>query len=167
MKKIKRKLKLVKIKEEYLDYLRKYENRISYTKEEKIRRPFVGILFKIEDMLYYAPLTHKEKDSNETNIRINDSNGKFKGYILFNNMIPVNKEDIINYDINKEIDYKYKNIVYNQMLFLRKNYYKIIEKALNVYKGIVKKEHKSICFNFKELESLCKEYNNFKQYNEL
>ena len=49
-------LKIVRVNPEYCDYLRKYDNKISYNKNEKERRPFIGILFEIDTCKYFAPL---------------------------------------------------------------------------------------------------------------
>ena len=49
-------LKIVKVNTKYCDYLRKFDNKISYNKEEKELRPFIGILFKIANYEYFAPL---------------------------------------------------------------------------------------------------------------
>ena len=46
-----------KINEEYLDYLRKYEKKISFTKEDKQNRKFVGVVLQINNVDYYAPLS--------------------------------------------------------------------------------------------------------------
>ena len=39
-------LKIVRVNSEYCDYLRKYDNKVAYNKNEKELRPFIGILFK-------------------------------------------------------------------------------------------------------------------------
>ena len=38
-------LKIVRVNSEYCDYLRKYDNKVAYNKNEKELRPFIGILF--------------------------------------------------------------------------------------------------------------------------
>lgn len=59
------KIRIVKIDHEYCDYLRKYDSRVSYNAGLKELRPFVGILFRIGDMEYYAPLSSpKAKHAN-------------------------------------------------------------------------------------------------------
>ena len=39
--------KIVKIDSNYCDYLRKYDNKVSYNAGLKELRPFVGVLFRI------------------------------------------------------------------------------------------------------------------------
>jgi len=48
---------IVKVDSKYCNYLRKYDSRVMYNKEKKELRPFIGILFKINDVEYFAPLT--------------------------------------------------------------------------------------------------------------
>lgn len=55
-------LKIVRVNSDYCDYLRKFDNKVAYNKHEKELRPFIGILFKIENCEYFAPLASpKEK----------------------------------------------------------------------------------------------------------
>ena len=51
-------LKIVRINTDYCDYLRKFDNRVAYNKNEKELRHFIGILFKIETCKYFAPLSN-------------------------------------------------------------------------------------------------------------
>ena len=41
------KLEIVIVNSDYCDYLRRYDNKLAYNKNEKELRPFIGILFKI------------------------------------------------------------------------------------------------------------------------
>ena len=45
-------LKIVRVKSDYCDYLRKFDNKVYYNKNEKELRPFIVILFKINDSLF-------------------------------------------------------------------------------------------------------------------
>ena len=40
-----------------LDYLRNFDYRVSYNANEKELRPFVGVLFEIGEIKYFAPLS--------------------------------------------------------------------------------------------------------------
>ena len=50
-------LKIVKVDSDYCDYLRKFDNKVAYNKNEKELRPFIGILFQIDTCKYFAPLS--------------------------------------------------------------------------------------------------------------
>ena len=53
---------LVKLDKDYCNYLRKFDNKVSYNYAEKENRPFVGILFRVNSLEYFAPLSSpKEK----------------------------------------------------------------------------------------------------------
>ena len=55
-------LKIVKVDSNYCDYLRQFDNKVPYNYNNKELKPFIGILFKVEDVEYFAPLSSpKEK----------------------------------------------------------------------------------------------------------
>lgn len=71
-------LKLVRIGKEYCDYLRTFDERVPYVFNNKEIRPFVGVLFKVNNCKYFAPLSspkpkhlkikNKYKDFKESNM---------------------------------------------------------------------------------------------------
>ena len=50
-------LKLVKIDSDYCDFLRQYDNKVPYNADKKVLRPFIGVLFPVNQCLYCAPLS--------------------------------------------------------------------------------------------------------------
>ena len=54
---MKEKILLVRIDSKYCDYLREFDNKVPYNYNEKELRPFVGVLFKIDKLMYFAPLS--------------------------------------------------------------------------------------------------------------
>ena len=81
-------LKLYKVETDFLDLLRETEPKVSLLKK---RRPFLGILIKLDEFNYLAPLTspkikHKSMKNSEDFIKIDSGN---YGAINLNNMIPV------------------------------------------------------------------------------
>ena len=50
-------LLIVRVDSNYCDYLRKFDTKVAYNMNEIELRPFVGILFRIEDCEYFAPLS--------------------------------------------------------------------------------------------------------------
>lgn len=111
------KLKLVKINSEYCDYLREFDQKVPYNFDKKKNRPFVGVLFKVGDYKYFAPLTSPK----EKHLRMKNSidflrlDGGKLGAINFNNMIPVKNDNITLIDLKQDLsvinDEKYKKIV--------------------------------------------------------
>ena len=97
-------LEIVKVNTDYCDYLRKVDNKVSYNKNEKELRPFIGVLFSIENCKYFAPLSSpKEKHKHMRNsldfFKIKDGE---LGAVNFNNMIPVNGKNYSLVDLNKK-----------------------------------------------------------------
>lgn len=97
-----RNLKIVKVDYRYCDYLRKFDNKVAYNVGNKELRPFIGVLFEIENMKYFALLSSpKEKHSRLKNTLdlLKIDGGKFV-VINFNNMIPVYENNYEELDLN-------------------------------------------------------------------
>ncbi len=168
-------LKIVKVDTKYCDYLRGFDNKVSYNKDSKELRPFVGVLFKIKNILYFAPLSSpKPKHLNMKNTldfyKIDD--GKL-GAVNFNNMIPVRDNNFIEIDLNKKChnisDIKYQKLLIEQLTWLNEHSIQLKKKSYNLYKLYInKKLPKSLinrCCNFKLLEEKCALYNEEKVLN--
>ena len=163
-----KKLKLVKINSEYCDYLRRFDKRAPYNFDKKINSPFVGILFKVGNCKYFAPLSSpKEKHLKTKNsIDFLKLDGGKLGAINFNNMIPVRKDNIKLIDLNEDFniisDEKYKMLLQNQIFWLNRNIEKVYSKSYKLYERYVSKKIDSKiakrCCNFKLLEQKCREY---------
>lgn len=100
-----KKLKIVKVNSKYCDYLRKYDCRVPFNAGSKELRPFIGVLFKINDCEYFAPLSspkikHKKLKNSLDLIKI--KNDKY-GVINFNNMIPVYEKVYSVFDLNNKL----------------------------------------------------------------
>ena len=162
-------LKLVRINTKYCDYLRKFDNRVAYNKNEKELRPFIGVLFTIDDMEYFAPLSspkpkHLKMKNTIDFFKIDD--GKL-GAINFNNMIPVseNNYNIIYFD-KKALsvkDKKYEQLLRDQLNWLNENYIQVKNKSSKLYNLYINDKLsdniKSRCYNYPLLEEKCMEYN--------
>ena len=90
-------LKIVRVNSDYCDYLRKYDNKVSYNKFEKELRPFIGILFKIDTCEYFAPLSspkpkHKKMKNTVDLFKIKNEE---LGAVSINTMIPVTNDEYI------------------------------------------------------------------------
>lgn len=161
--------KIVRIDSKYCDYLRNFDNKVSYNSGCKKNRPFIGVLFNIENIKYFAPLSSpkiKHLKMKNTIDFFKLDNGKL-GAINFNNMIPVTEKnyELINLnisDLNTD-ENKYKKLLREQLDFMNKNYTQISSKSLKLYKyynsNHLSDNIKKRCCNFKLLEEKCKEYN--------
>lgn len=162
-------LKIVRVNSDYCNYLRRFDNRVSYNENEKELRPFIGILFQIDTYEYFAPLSSpKSKHKNMKNtVDFFKIKGGELGAVNFNNMIPVNKNNYSLVDLNKETltiaELKYQKLLIEQLDWLNANYRQVKNKSFKLYQlynnGKLPQTIKLRCCNFKLLEEKCVEYN--------
>ena len=89
-------------------------------------------------------------------------NGGIWGAINFNNMIPVHKDALINFDINAEKDVKYRRLLQHQIQICNRMKADILNHAQKTYFDVVNKTNTfliNISCDFKKLEKLSKKYN--------
>ena len=163
------KLRIVRVNSNYCDYLRKFDNKVVYNKNEKELRPFIGILFQINTYEYFAPLSspkskHKKMKNTLDFLKIKDGE---LGAVNFNNMIPVNESNYSLVDLNKETlivgELKYQKLLREQLDWLNANYRQVKSKSFKLYQlyinGKLPENIRNRCCNFKLLEEKCIEYN--------
>ncbi|MGL5356516.1 MAG: type III toxin-antitoxin system ToxN/AbiQ family toxin [Cetobacterium sp.] len=156
-------MKIIYIKEKYIDYLRSFDSKVPHNKNES--RPYIGILFQINSFLYFAPLTspkEKHKKMVEKIDFIKLKNGEL-GAINLNNMLPVVENQILYFDINSLKDKKIKeyNKFLDQIRELNSKRDKIIKNANSLYKKVTVDEikgYKEKCCDFKLLEKVAQKY---------
>lgn len=129
----------------------------------------MGILFNIEELEYFAPLTspkkkHKTMKNTIDFLKIDDGN---LGAVNFNNMIPVRKKQYKLVDLNQNVKdkslKKYHKLLQEQLNWLNAHYLTIISKSYKLYElynsGRLSTNIKNRCCNFKLLEEKCLAYN--------
>lgn len=158
---------IVQVDYKYCNYLRKFDLKVPFNSGLKRNRPFIGVLFKINNVLYFAPLSspkkkHKTMKNTLDFIKLDEGN---LGAINFNNMIPVNKENYQILDINKvtnEKERQYFHLLQLQLIWLNKNHVLIRNKAKKLYFNYINNNLplniRNRCCNFKLLEEKCKDY---------
>ena len=167
------KLYFITLTSNYLKYLGIYENKVSL----KANRPFIGIVFKVNNKEYFAPLSspkekHKRMKTNIDFFKIDKGN---LGIINFNNMIPVINNDLCRNKLDLEMlskslntdDIKYFRLLKNQLEYCEKNKNIILAKAEKIYNIFTKnldklsesqKKMYRRVNNFKVLEYASKEF---------
>lgn len=161
--------KIAKVDSKYCDYLRQYDNKVSYNAGTKDLRPFIGVLFMIDKCEYFDPLSSpKPKHSKLKNTLdlIKIENGTY-GVVNFNNMIPVMDKNYVIFDLNKKTENRAENfrleLLRNQLRWLTANKKDVNTKSkllYNLYKSNkLPKNVKDRCCNFPLLEEKCREYN--------
>ena len=160
-------MRICRIKEEYIKYLRCKEEKVLDNKEEK--RPYVGIVHSINGLNYYIPLSSpKPKHQKMKNAKDfhKIKSGEY-GVINFNKMLPVKEECIIEFDFKNEKDKNYRLLLQNQYKEIISLEGVIKKKAENIYKIFHAKSSeltqadlavKNRCCDFDLLEKMCDEY---------
>ncbi len=153
----------------YCDYLRKADSRVPYTMDQKVIRPFVGIVFLVGCFQYYAPLTspkpkHLHMKNQVDFLKIKE--GEW-GAINFNNMIPVQptylkKVEIRILETDSKADMDYKNLLSNQLSWCNSHRDIILRQAEKLYRMITSgkawENLEKRCCNFSLDEKLCMEF---------
>lgn len=164
----------------YVRNLHKADNRVSSVSPQirKSNRVYVGILTILNEHKYIIPLSHPQKKHENMKPsadfdKIYDKKGKLIAVLNFNQMIPVEEEQLIPVDLTihekDTADIKaYKVLCINEIEYCRrKEIAKIIhDKAKTLYELCTseKSNYKGIsrCVDFKKLEQVCNKYNKKK-----
>lgn len=173
--------KIYSVSDEYIEYLRKivpnvYSNKI----DNRVHtRKYVGIVLKMGNYNYYIPMSSPKKSDYQVagsqnvikksivpimRIVVKNREGilELKGTLRISHMIPVPESELELYNIDAEEDSAYKDLVENEIIFIRKNKDKIRKNAQLIYKqksendtsaGYVKS-----ALDYKDIEFLCDEF---------
>lgn len=144
-------MRLYSISDEYVEFLRKKYPRI-YSNKEDTRihtRKYLGVVLEIDGYKFYIPLSspkkhdYKDVDGKKT-IRkdslivirmISYKNGEkeLKGTLQIGTMIPVPDSEIELYDVGGEKDKQYRDLITEELIFIRKHKDKIKKSARVLY----------------------------------
>lgn len=174
-------LKLYSVSDQYIEYLRRsYPN--VYSNKEITRlhtRKYVGTVIRIADHNYYIPMSspkdsdfqmvggnHIIKKSIVPIIRIiienTDGRRELKGTLRISHMIPVPESELELYNVENERDSAYKDLIQNELIFIRRNQNKIISNARLLYKQKSENDTSAgyikTALEYKALEELCKAF---------
>lgn len=129
-------MKLYAVTDEYINYLRQFDNKVYDNKEDKrkVMRKYLGIVLTINEMNYYIPMSSPKKSDYKENeirksivpiVRIVSNEEKdnipvLKGTLRISNMIPVPDSELILYEPKKETNKDYKILVEKELVFIEK-----------------------------------------------
>ena len=124
----------------------------------------MGIVFTFAGFSYFVPM--ESPKPNHANIKAGKhilklDSGRY-GMLGFNNMIPVHKDALITFEIEKEPDAKYRALLQHQAALCNRMKADIMNHAQMTYFDVVNHKNKflvSISCDFKKLEEACKKYN--------
>lgn len=170
-------MQLYSISDEYISYLRKKFPRV-YSNKEDTRvhtRKYLGTVIEIDSHKYYIPLSSpKDKHdyiivNGKKTIRKDSlivmrivsgtgNNAELKGTLQIGTMIPVPWEAIELYDVEHETDQAYKDLVNEEIIYIRKHETTIIKNARVLYSKRKSGEQNQVvqnCLDFIALEKEC------------
>ncbi len=170
-------MKLYSISDDYIKYLRKKFPRVYSNKEESRvhTRKYLGTVIEIDSYKYYIPLS-SPKDKHDYIIidgkrrirkdslivmRITSGTGEakeLKGTLQIGTMIPVPDDALELYDVNNESDHAYKDLVNEEIIYIRKHEKMIIKNARVLYSKRKSGEKNRVvqsCLDFQAMEIEC------------
>lgn len=145
------KLNLYSVSDNYIKYLRRFDDKI-YDNKEEIRtheRKYLGVVLTVNEFNYYIPMSSPKKsdyidfekkiirNDTKTIIRIHEGN-RLYGTLRISNMIPVPITELEPYSTLNETDLKYKEVILGELRFINNNTSKIIKYAKTVYNQKIK-----------------------------
>lgn len=151
--------KFYEVDKEYVKFLQRHEGKIpniSYDTNDKF---VCGVLFDINGMKYFAPISSFTKQQ-KTNVLIKSASGKIISSVRLSFMFPIPEQLVRVKDFSKE-EYRYKRLLMEELDFCNKNSHKIVKKALYIYQTVKNGSDallKKICCDFDRLESVFSQY---------
>lgn len=145
--------KLYSVSDRYISYLReKYPNVYSNKMDTRIHtRKYLGVVLKLGKYNYYIPMSSPKQTDYQiagnhfvikksivpiVRIVVKNARGEkeLKATLRLSHMIPVPDSELELYDLDNEPDKAYKDLVQNEMIYIRKNQDRICANAKLIYK---------------------------------
>lgn len=110
-------MKLYRINDNYLNYLRNFDSRVPQIKTGNVR-PFVGVILSINGISYFAPLSSQKKN-NRPDFKVSQG-GKQIATVRTAFMLPIPECAITEIDFASERskDPKYTSLLINEINFI-------------------------------------------------
>ena len=169
-RKKKQNVRMYTIDSDYIAYLALFDKKVMHN---KTGRPYVGIVYEMNEFYYFAPLTSLKTRKESGKLIPKDNlifqsleQGKYGG-ICVGNMVPVPEKCLQYFDFNKSRNQSVKDALQNEYRAILKVWPKIKNNAHQVYEIQCKtlsqltpseRSIRSRCCNYKLLEQKCKEY---------
>lgn len=154
-------LKIYRIDDKYIRFLKSRDSRVQDNKNR--HRPYVGVVLYVGDFRYFVPM--ESPKPNHANIKpgrhILKLDGGKLGLLGFNNMIPVNDDALISFNVDDEPDKQYAELLRRQITYINRNKANVLGHASSTYFNVVSKRNNfllRICCDFKKLEKACTQY---------
>jgi protein AbiQ len=153
-------LRFYDIDSKYTDFLRTFDRQIPFIKYDKHDKFLCGIVLKICDHSYYAPVSSYNKPQ-RTNFILRDHQGNPTSSIRFSFMFPAPSIVLVEKNFKTISSQNYMNLLNTEYFYCKDNETLIRQKAQSVYEIGCNKNHpyNYTCCDFLKLEGI---YNNFK-----
>jgi len=168
-------MEIVAVQQQYTDYLRDFDKRVSKNLDKIYIRPYLGALVTIGQLKYFAPLTSQSKGKSlaenpkKESITFYPIDDCRLGGINLNNMIPLVDGVYEKYELAKVLNKVQRQLHEKQIIDLRKNAAHIVAKAEKIYKLKIGRKlypnYDDVTCDFKKLETAAKLYNSKKKLN--
>lgn len=136
-------IQLYIVSEKYLNYLHTIDKRVLMNHYVTHDRRYVGLGIKLNKYFYFIPLSSPDQSDYDKSkkvkksiipiFRLKNTKGEFLSKLLINNMIPVPEFELAYYDIHKEKNENYRNLVLAELRDIQRNYNKICKNAKVLY----------------------------------
>ena len=149
-------LKIYYIDTNYINYLRKFDNRVAYNKTKT--RPYVGVVYTFNNQTYFAPLSSPKPKHLTMNNRALDmfkiKDGEL-GIVNINNMIPT-PISCLTEVLPLVKDKQYRKLIIEQTTYLNDHKRELLDKVkqfkLRYDKGHLSSRLRKRCCDFNLLE---------------
>lgn len=119
---------------EYVEYLRKFDNKVPNIVYDNNRKFVCGITLTVDNCNFFAPISSNTKPQ-KTSLLIYDATGHVLSSIKFSFMFPVPNSVLTEKDFDKirETDLNYAKLLEKELRFCRSFEHEITDKAKSIY----------------------------------
>ena len=155
-------VKFYDVDDKYIDYLKKFDNKIPNIRYVSNNKFVTGILLNINGCEYYAPIS-SFKIKQRTNFIIRDYDNKALSSIRFCFMFPIPiqiKNKVLFFKEFSKETYQNRIFLRKELKYINKNIDEVLRQAISVYDKRIKNQLSYVknCCNFSLLEEKCKLY---------
>lgn len=159
-------IRLYEIDDEYVEYLRKYDEKVLSPKVEdrKQTRKYIGVILNTQDFNYFIPLSSYKPETYDLMYEsISLKKIEDMAVLRINNMIPVVKNVIHEINFSLVTDEQYRILLQNEYRIIKSREREIRTDARIVYSYRLNNKNKGkglykICCDFKLLENVAQKW---------
>ncbi len=155
-------LKIYEIDSYYVDYLAAMQDHLFISKQNTLKRKYIGIVLEINDFKYFAPLSSFKPKHNKMEEGIDFIKIKDYAVININNMIPVPEGVYHLVDVNGTKDSHYRYLLQAEAREINRQRNRILKNAIVLYRHKMRFGNATALAkrtnDFLRLEKMCQKY---------